>query len=451
MNHNNDVTLLSPYNKRVGILLVCTGKYVQFCKKVIMSIESNFLIDSNKIYFFFSDNENFIINLTQELNIKYFFTKLNCRGFPADTLYRYNYFLMQKYNLKLYTDIVYYFDVDMRVDSITPDDILPTIEKPLIGVRHPGFYLPENLNGTPETNSLSTAYISPNNYIKCYIAGGFNGGFTDYFIAMSVDIVKNIDIDDTNEIVAIWHDESHLNKYLNMNYNKFKILNPDYCYPESWIIPFDKKILALVKNHNSVRIDDTIYISPVLKNNIGDKLFSVATSIVYAEKIKKITNKKVSIILPIILSDHQKSYRNSIFSSFLRGNVDKINWYNKLNIKSIDSKIDIYDTNTLLNGYLDFYCFDQYKNIILENIKLPKDKFDDVIIIFNSISKLFDGPLVSIHIPNKDYLLLLNNQDYTDNYYYKSIQHIEKTVKNPYFMIYLEKPNLTPLPSCYNV
>jgi hypothetical protein len=32
-----------------------------------------------------------------------------------------------------------------------------------------------------------------------------------------------------------------------------KILDPSYCYPESWNIPFNKKLLALDKNHSDVR------------------------------------------------------------------------------------------------------------------------------------------------------------------------------------------------------
>jgi len=30
-------------------------------------------------------------------------------------------------------------------------------------------------------------------------------------------------------------------------------LSPSYCYPESWSLPFDKKLLALNKNHNQIR------------------------------------------------------------------------------------------------------------------------------------------------------------------------------------------------------
>ena len=41
------------------------------------------------------------------------------------------------------------------------------------------------------------------------------GGKTIDFLKMSDLLEKNIDIDEKNNYIAIWHDESHLNKYIN--------------------------------------------------------------------------------------------------------------------------------------------------------------------------------------------------------------------------------------------
>jgi hypothetical protein len=43
---------------------------------------------------------------------------------------------------------------------------------------------------------------------------------------------NNVDIDSENNIVALWHDESHLNKYI-LDRNDLTILSPAYCYPEN--------------------------------------------------------------------------------------------------------------------------------------------------------------------------------------------------------------------------
>ena len=69
---------------------------------------------------------------------------------------------------------------------------------------------------------------------------------------MASVLAERILEDKKKGIIAVWHDESHMNRYLIDNEPAI-ILNPSYCYPESWEIPFDKKLLALDKNHNEMR------------------------------------------------------------------------------------------------------------------------------------------------------------------------------------------------------
>lgn len=66
------------------------------------------------------------------------------------------------------------------------------------------------------------------------------------------EIMKNNIIDDSiRGVMAEWHDESHWNKFLSTR--KVKELNPSYCYPESWKLPFPKLLLALDKDHSVIR------------------------------------------------------------------------------------------------------------------------------------------------------------------------------------------------------
>ena len=92
-----------------------------------------------------------------------------------------------------------------------------------------------------------------------YYAGGFNGGKPEHFLKMSQTIVDNVEKDFENGLVAVWHDESHMNRYLINNPPTIE-LTPSYCYPEAarinpggWNVPFDAKIVALEKNHSEVR------------------------------------------------------------------------------------------------------------------------------------------------------------------------------------------------------
>ena len=106
--------------------------------------------------------------------------------------------------------------------------------------------------GTPETRWESTAYISPVEKLV-YYAGGFNGGKARFFLEMSAKIDRNIKKDLEYGIIAKWHDESHLNKYL-MDHPPSIELSPAYCYPESWNLKYEKKLLALDKNHKEIRL-----------------------------------------------------------------------------------------------------------------------------------------------------------------------------------------------------
>lgn len=59
-------------------------------------------------------------------------------------------------------------------------------------------------------------------------------------------ITKCVDIDKDAGIIALWHDESHLNRYAYENGN-YMLLSPAYFYPEGWNEPFSPRILVREK------------------------------------------------------------------------------------------------------------------------------------------------------------------------------------------------------------
>jgi hypothetical protein len=246
---------------KVGIFSIATGKYTQFLDKLYRSIENNFLTEHSKVYVIFTDNASNVSEITSNLGLDTEIFEIQRKGFPGDTLYRYHHFVSSKERLMKRGEncpkALFYMDVDMLVADNVGDEVLPSNHKTIIATAHPGYYNRPGHNplGTPETRSNSTAFIPNDRRRPCYWAGGFNGGEFDAFMTMSQITKDRIDIDDRNGIVAVWHDESHLNCYLSekQNLQLIKTLTPAYCYPESWNIPFDKKIIALDKNHNEIR------------------------------------------------------------------------------------------------------------------------------------------------------------------------------------------------------
>ena len=223
---------------KIGLLIIATNKYIRFLQPLITSADK-FLLKNQEVTYFVFTNED--VELFTERNV----VKINVehKDWPWMTLGRYKIFNESRKELSK-MDYLFYSDADMKFVSEVGDEIISE----RVATQHPGFY---GSKGTPETNPNSLAYIDPNDQNQ-YFAGGFNGGTSEEYLKMAKNLADNIDIDFKNGIIAKWHDESHMNRYFFDN-TPTKILNPSYCYGESMNIPFDKKLIALDKNHEEVR------------------------------------------------------------------------------------------------------------------------------------------------------------------------------------------------------
>ena len=223
--------------KKIGLLIIATNKYTTFIEPLIKSADENFLNNQEVTYFIFTNKS---LELKSKRDINYI--NVEHKDWPWMTLGRYKIFSDHDELSKM--DYLYYCDADMRFVGVVGDEILSD----LVATQHPGYY---GTKGTPETSSSSLACVYPNEDMQ-YFAGGFNGGSSYEYLKMAKRISNNIDIDYSNGIIAIWHDESHMNRYFIDN-KPTKILNPSYCYGESMNIPFERKLIALDKNHNKIR------------------------------------------------------------------------------------------------------------------------------------------------------------------------------------------------------
>lgn len=220
---------------KIGLLIVATGKYIQYVVPLIESGRKYFCKDHNVTYFVFTDGKapeaSDIVTIYQ--------ARL---GWPYDTLMRfamYDQLGDQLQNM----DYIFACDADMRFVAYIGNEILGD----LVGTLHPGFV---GYRGTYETNSKSSAYVQDSEGTS-YFAGGFHGGKKTEFLNMVHHITTQIQKDLLNNYIAIWHDESHLNRYF-IDHSPTIILSPAYCYPPSWGLPYQPKLLALDKNHKEM-------------------------------------------------------------------------------------------------------------------------------------------------------------------------------------------------------
>lgn len=230
---------------RIGILYICTGKYDLFWKDFYLSAERFFMQGKTytREYYVFTDaptlyaeEENKHIHRIKQANL----------GWPDNTLKRFHLFLQIKEQLSQGTDFLFFCNANLLFIQPVGDEILPQSEgSMLVGTIHPGFYQSLNSAFTYERRPVSKAYI-PQGEGKHYYAGGFSGGYTDAYLQLCETIKSWVDIDESNGTVAIWHDESHINRYFieNQPYT----ISPSYLYPEGWSLPFEKIILIRDKN-----------------------------------------------------------------------------------------------------------------------------------------------------------------------------------------------------------
>ena len=230
---------------KICILTIATNKYMQFVEKLYSDISEKFLPGAEINCLLFTDHE--IEEAGDNVRVHY----IDHEPWPMPTLKRYNYFVKEK-DFILEHDYCFYFDADMRIDNLVGEEILAD---GVVATKHPYQSLMDPSSQSFDRNPKSLAYVPFDQKTVSYYAGGFNGGKTESFIEMSEVIASNVNKDLEKGVVALWHDESHMNRYLIDNPPALE-LSPSYCYAEEFYgtnYPYEPKIIALKKNHNELR------------------------------------------------------------------------------------------------------------------------------------------------------------------------------------------------------
>lgn len=227
---------------KIAILYICTGKYDVFWKEFYISCEKYFLPNSEKKYFVFTDAEEIYAEDDNPRIYKIYQKKM---GWPYDTLMRFELFSHIENKLEEFEYIFFLNANVLFLHTVNESELLDT-QSELFVVLHPGwinrnkFFLPY------ERNKKSTAYI-PYGAGDKYFMGGVNGGTAEAYLKLINTLKKNIQTDLDNHIIAKWHDESQLNRYM-LDYENYKILPPSFGYPENWILPYEPIVLIRDKD-----------------------------------------------------------------------------------------------------------------------------------------------------------------------------------------------------------
>ena len=156
--------------------------------------------------------------------------------------------------MEMKKDIIYFFNGNARCVKPIGNDVLPD-KSGFVFTNH-WAYPKTNYHSQPlEKTHLSTAFIPPLD--TTYIGGGFFGATTNNFITLCERLDENITIDEKKNYIAIWHDESHLNRYFNVElYKNAKLLDVSYHVPGYYEKYYkDIKIIYLHKQTHIQKLD----------------------------------------------------------------------------------------------------------------------------------------------------------------------------------------------------
>lgn len=203
-----------PCKKHIGLLVMGTGIYKNFLPMLINSARKYFCPGHQITYFVFTDGQLPATNDTVILAHK----KI---GWPYDVLMRP---AVYEHYADYFNDIDYIFscDADMLFVDYIGDEILGE----RVATLHPAFV---GTRGTYETHPESSACIHFHEGTH-YFMSAFYGGTREEFLRMTRVMNQHIQEDMQRNIIALWHDESHFNRYLVDNPPTI-ILSPAYSYP----------------------------------------------------------------------------------------------------------------------------------------------------------------------------------------------------------------------------
>ena len=262
----------------IGIFYICTGKYSIFWNTFYDSAEKYFLPGTDKLYFVFTDDES--IRPASHIHIY----KEKPKGFPLDSLLRFDMFL----NIKDDTtacDYLFFFNSNMQfVQPVTTEMILPKwSEGNLTAVLHPGYFdsLRTLMLPYEKQHRRSAAYIPyTNGETYHYFMGGVNGGTRKAYYDLIQSCHDSVHQDMDNNIMAIYHDESHLNKYLHNR--EVRILPPSFGFPEGDTrLPYKPIIVILNKAKHGGK-----YFDKLPRKDYGRRVFLFLKRIILAAKWK---------------------------------------------------------------------------------------------------------------------------------------------------------------------
>lgn len=226
---------------KLGIIYLATGEYHKFWREFYMTCERYFCLDIEKGYEIFTDTpEEFEIYNDKNICLH----KIDDLGWIVNTSYKSKYICNIRVELLKY-DYVFYINSNFLFTApIYAKEILPDASDDYLTALSFDHYLQVDVENYPyDRQPESLAYI-PIGQGKRYFQGGFYGGRTREMLLLSDWCCEAIAQDFNRKIIARFHDESYINRY--MLDKQPKVLNDEYALQHIW--PYHGPHKAIIRN-----------------------------------------------------------------------------------------------------------------------------------------------------------------------------------------------------------
>jgi hypothetical protein len=254
----------------VDIGVHATGPYTAYAQSLASSLDRFAFPGSRVRMIVFTDNPSCFNDIASSLQrIELLTVDAPSRSWPDASIKRFGDYARSRD--VFHADLLMFLDADMlAVSEFGPEFQSHRWSTGVALVLHPGFYERAQAGfvsqllrrrggknpvpkGSWETSSRSLAYIEPERR-RFYVCGGVWMGLADRALGLCQELSDRIERDEDDGVMAVWHDESHLNWWATTYAPT--LLTPEYCFVENSdnLSHLRPRILALDKPESFVQM-----------------------------------------------------------------------------------------------------------------------------------------------------------------------------------------------------
>ncbi|XP_034729218.1 N-acetyllactosaminide alpha-1,3-galactosyltransferase-like [Etheostoma cragini] len=209
----------------VALTVFAVGRYLDaYLKTFLTSAEQHFMLGLKVRYYVFTDEPEKVpnIELGPQRSLKVIQVEKYSRWQDISMMRMKTISDTIELDIRHHCNYVFCLDVDQEFKGRFGSEALGDS----VAQIHAGFYKAPNQSFTYDRNPKSKAYMETGDY---YYHAAVFGGLLEHVKSLTDHCFLGIMEDKLNNVEALWHDESHLNKYFWLH-KPTRLLSPEYCW-----------------------------------------------------------------------------------------------------------------------------------------------------------------------------------------------------------------------------